>query len=248
MQFALKLERESPGFALRPMLCGGNAQVQWNTARNILDAVPDLTKVWMLLDIGPITGHGDIANSPALLSALESLRPVRLAGMAVISTSFPNSKPASGTSRTLPCLDPIAQSLVNNAEFATPLTYGDYGGTNPTGAMEYIFGMPVLPFASYFVDGEWWQTRSGGDKEFSKYTEIAREIRQLSGYHSDDFCWATQEIGRIARGEGGTGNNGTWNGIRINQHICAMLHYLRSVGFPISRGTDETRFDDDGEL
>lgn len=66
-------------------------------------------------------------------------------------------------------------------------------------------------------------TPQGGDKEFVNYIEIADEIRRLPGYHGDGFCWATREYTRIVATSTNYGNNGTWNGYRINQHICAML-------------------------
>jgi len=95
--------------------------------------------------------------------------------------------------------------------------------------MEYIRGMPVLPFACYYTPTEWWQRRKGSDKEFVRYVEIAQEIRTLPGYHGDDFCWATREYSRIVATSTGYGNNGTWNGYRINQHICAMIQSIEDA-------------------
>lgn len=247
-QLALKLERDYELIAIRPQLFGRYADKQWTRTRNILNAVSDLSRVWLLLDAGPIEHHTAISNMSTVVTALDALKKLELAGISVLSTSFPEGKPASGTSRTVPCLDLAAQSLINTGDFKTPLTYGDYGGSNPAGVMEYVPGMQVLPFASYFTDGEWWQTRRGSDKEFGKYVEIAQDIRSLPGYHTDSFCWATTEIARIAGKVGGNGNNGSWNGIRVNQHLCAMLEYLNSVGYPVSVPGTSPSSDDDEDI
>lgn len=245
-QFALHLDRNYRAIALRPKFFIKGANRQWSRTQNILNAVSDLSKVWVLLDVGSIRDRLDIANNDSITTALERLRDLNLAGVVILSTSFPQDKPASGTTRSVPCMDVVAQSLPNLEGFAARVVFGDYAGTNPDGVMEYVSGMPVIPFASYFQNGEWWQTRAGGDKEFAKYVDIAKQIRALAGYHGDNFCWATTEIARIATTTGRNGNNGYWNAIRINQHICAMLDFLNRVGFPVS--TDGHDYFEDEEL
>lgn len=85
------------------------------------------------------------------------------------------------------------------------------------------------------------ERRKGGNKEFANYIEIAQEVRNLPGYHGDDFCWATREYSRIVATSTGYGNNGTWNGYRINQHICAMI---LSITDDANEEFDELDFDD----
>jgi hypothetical protein len=246
IQCALALERTHTTIAIRTALVGDSAPHQSAQLLNILNALGDPSRAWILLDQGPIARTDDLANSSPLTTMLEHLRPLHLAGISVISTSFPDSRPANGSIRTVPCLDLAAQTRVNNLTFATPLTYGDYAATYPSSSMEFIPGMQVIPFANYFAKSEWWQTRRGADKEFAAYVDIAREICELPDFHGADFCWGTAEINRIANKIGGTGNNGTWNGIRINQHICSMLDHLKEVGYPASapfqddEDTDET--------
>jgi hypothetical protein len=242
IQFALALERNYQTIAIRIDMAGQDNQSQTSLLLNILDALSTHEATWVLLDFGVITQSGDLTNSALLTQVLQSLRGLHLAGLSVLTTSFPSNKPAPGSSRSVTSLDFVAQNLINTSDLATPLTYGDYAATNPTAAIDYIPGMQVIPFANYLTCGEWWQTRRGNDKEFSAYVPIAQEICDLPGFHGADFCWANTEIDRIASGKGGTGNNGTWNGIRINQHICAMLDYLNSVGFP---ATASTSGDDD---
>lgn len=231
-QFALRLEDEHPMIAIRPTLWGTDKRLQWARTKNILNAVADLERTWLFLDVGSISSVQDMAEHEVLGEALDWLQRVELAGVAILSTSFPQTKPANRTSHTIPCLDYAAQSLVAPTGLATELTYGDYAATNADGAMEYIAGMPVIPFASYLAGGEWWQKRDGADKEFSRYVDIAGEIETLAGYHGPDFCWANREMHSIALGQRGNGNNGIWNGFRINQHICGMLEILEQGGFP----------------
>lgn len=245
-QFALRLDQNFKRIALRPRLSKKGGSQQWARTKSILNAVSDLSKVWIMLDIGPIKNRLDIADGELVTTALDWLRDLDLAGVVILSNSFPQDKPASGTTRTVPCLDVIAQSLANIEDFVSPVIYGDYASTNTEGVIEYVPGMPVVPFFSYFTNGEWWQTRRGGDKEFSKYVEIAKDVIRIPGYHGDTFCWATTEIARIAANQGGNGHNGSWNAIRINQHICAMLEFLDAVGFPVDVDSDD--FFDDEEL
>ncbi|MGO2202092.1 beta family protein, partial [Pseudomonas helleri] len=172
---------------------------------------------------------------------LKQLNGYNLQSLVLLSTSFPIDKPASNTSRSSACYDVAWQSNIDRNGISPSPIYGDYAATNPTAPMEYIPGMPVLPFGCYYTPTEWWQRRKGGNKEFVNYIEIAREVRNLPGYHGDDFCWATREYSRIVTTSTGYGNNGTWNGYRINQHICAMI---LSITDGANEEFDEFDFDD----
>lgn len=241
VQFALALERDFDIVAVRVNLTEQDGDLQRIRLLNMLNALADLEKVWVLLDCGPISQTHNLYSSSLITNTLTGVRDLRLAGISVLSTSFPDNRPASGTIRTIPSLDLAAQSrLVRHvAPFSTAPTYGDYAATNPSGSMEYIPGMQIIPFANYFANGEWWQARRGGDREFSAYVDIASDITQLPGFHGTNFCWANSEINRIASNTGGNGNNGTWNGLRINQHICAMIDYLSAAGFPTRHQLDD---------
>ncbi|WP_250492563.1 beta family protein [Caballeronia sp. GAWG1-1] len=196
---------------------------QWGAAQNILNSVADPSIVDLLIDFRKISSHPLIGPGSWLNTLITEASAYGVRSIVLISTSFPDDKPASGSARGVACLDLVWQTSARVARPDTRLVYGDYGATNPTGTMEFVPGMPVIPFANYLMPLEWWQTRQGGDKAFHQYTEIAQLIRNLPGYHGDDFCWATREISRIATTGAQYGNNGTWNGYRINQHVCAVL-------------------------
>lgn len=226
VQCALKLSAGFKTIALRVACTSSPSPTSWNRLKVILDAVPSPERVIVVLDFGTTPPTAIETGSPFHHSLLD------LAGyqpmlICLLSSSFPSDKPPSNASRTVPCQDIMWQSLAQDLPLDVELVYGDYAATNPSAAMEYIKGMPILPFANYYMPVEWWQKRKGSDKEFFNYVELAKDIRSLSGYHGDDFCWATREFKRIATSGTSYGNNGTWNGYKINQHICAMLEQLK---------------------
>ncbi|RXE48727.1 beta family protein [Chromohalobacter israelensis] len=146
----------------------------------------------------------------------------------LLSTSFPKERPDNGSSMITACLDWEWQATLRNS--FEILGYGDYATSDPDGEMDFIPGMPTIPYAGYFSDSHliWWTKKEGKDKEFSKYIGIAKEIVRLDYFHDDDFCWATikyEEIASLGGGDkSGYGNNGVWLGFRINQHVAAMLN------------------------
>jgi len=159
----------------------------------------------------------------------------------MLTTSYLATKPPSGSTATIPCLDiGLYLSALKNTGIKN-LVYADCAATNPTSTMDFVPGMPVIPFAGYFTPREWWQGRLGKSMETSKFIDLAKNIQALPGYHKDEFCWGTKEIARIATGASTTGSNGSWNGIRINQHICALLEHEASGGF----STDSASADDE---
>ena len=225
IQLGLTLEREFENIAIRVFCPEKPTAVSRNRLFSLLDSITTPGRTHVILDF--------IASSPSSTASgsefdhfIKDIAAYAPASLILLSTSFPIDKPASNTSRSATCYDVAWQGTVNKKLLGINLVYGDYAATNPTASMEYVIGMPVLPFGCYYTPTEWWQRRKGGDKEFINYVEIAKEIRNLPGYHNDDFCWATREYARIAATSTGYGNNGTWNGYRINQHICAMLKTL----------------------
>ncbi|KWF31414.1 beta family protein [Burkholderia pseudomultivorans] len=238
VQSALLLAAEFPRIALRVDVERDVAR-QWPTAQNVLNSVSAPASVDVILDFRKLTDIPSLTAGGWLHRLVREIHNYQVARIVIVSTSFPDDKPASGTSRTVVCQDLAWQSAFQAAVPDVSLIYGDYAATNPTGVMDFIPGMPVIPFANYFAPQEWWQMRQGGDKEFHHYPAIAAAIRALPGYHGDPFCWATREIARIAGSTANYGNNGTWNGFRINQHICAVLQHLALRGVPPVGGASD---------
>jgi hypothetical protein len=222
VQLALSLERDFGSIAIRMFCPEKPTPASRNRLFSILDSLTNPGCAHIILDF--------IASAPSSTAAgsdfdhlIKDLSVYTPASIVLLSTSFPIDKPASNSSRSAACYDVAWQSTTNRNIPGAKIVYGDYAATNPTAPMEYVVGMPVLPFGCYYTPTEWWQRRKGGDKEFHNYIGIATEIRNLPGYHGDDFCWATREYARIVSTQQGHGNNGTWNGYRMNQHICAIL-------------------------
>lgn len=228
VQCAVALEKTYPEIAIQIDLNSATSEI--NKITNILDAVKDPLKILILLNIAQKTPP-DLAATAPLSQLIAQLRSYSISKYVLLSTSFPEDKPPSGTSRVVDCTDISWQKTYQAMMKDIVFIYGDYGATNPTSALEYIQGMPVIPFANYLIKNEWTQIREGKDKEFSIYQKIANDIQKLPGYHGDGFCWATKEISRIAKAvDGKNGNNGTWNGFKINQHICEILNNLGNFG------------------
>ncbi|MFD2755397.1 beta family protein [Comamonas terrae] len=234
VQFALNLEKSYECIAIR-FDAANDGDHDINIVRNILNSVQNPKKFDVIIDYGKqINLTVAPSNASAIVNELIKIYGVRKA--ILLSTSFPEDKPASGTTRSKPCNDLIWQLPFIKAERKDnqdSLIYGDYAATNPDSAVDYIPGMPVIPFANYLETYDWWQGRKGKDKEFPKYVELANDIINLPGYHGDNFCWATKEISRIAKlpaiqGEK-YGSNGSWNGYKVNQHICAILDNFSKI-------------------
>lgn len=238
IQLANRLLAEFETIAIRVICPAEIAGASWDRAINILDAISNPKNILVILDFGDRSPISTI-NGGTLDHILSSLDTYGANNVTLISSSFPSQKPQSGSSSTAICHDIAWQAEAKQLNDSINLIYGDYAGTNPGAAVEYIPGMAVIPFASYYVPNEWWLKRLGRDKEFENYVQLARDIRQLPDYHGDDFCWATREYGRISQTNERYGNNGVWNGLRANQHICATLQFLQHEG-----GGDNISIDD----
>jgi hypothetical protein len=239
VQLAMTLSASYERIAVRLELTPRGAASNWNTLQNILNSIPDPRRAIVIIDFQKLVAFPDIAPGGWIDTTLVALNGYGVSDVVLVSTSFPDDKPASGTTRTVACLDLAWQTAFRLGQPRHNVIYGDYGATNPTSSMDYKPGMPVIPFANYLVPAEWWQGRLGGDKEFVRYVDLAQMIRSLPGYHGDAFCWATQEIARIAGATQNYGNNGTWNGFKINQHICAVLAFIDAGGLTAAQDGEE---------
>ncbi len=236
VQFSLKVEQQFNELAIRVNM---NSSSAWQVACSILDSLSSPSNTTIILDFQDKSREITTESSKATgnkISTLSAYSPKRLV---LLSTSFPSQKPAANSTASVASLDYSVQHLIKSAsKISCPVIYGDYAASNPFDTIDFIPGMIILPFACYFYPFEWWMRRLGGNKEFIKYRDIAKEIRVLPYYHGDNYCWATKEIARIATltpsDDQGHGANGTWNGYKSNQHMCVMLDYLQS---PVSSPT-----------
>lgn len=231
VQFAIQLNAEYGKLAIRVSVNPKPSDAATARLLAILDAIQKPETTTVIFDYSS-TRPLDLSSGSDFHNLLLSVDGYGLERICLLSTSYPADKPPSNTSRMVQCSDPEWQASARVLELRTPIVYGDFGATNPSAPMEFVNGMVILPFANYYIPPEWWQRRKGGDREFSNFIEIAREIRKLPGYHEDDYCWANKEIFRISNladdSEAGYGNNGLWNGIRTNQHICVMIDQIES--------------------
>lgn len=141
------------------------------------------------------------------------------------STSYP-PKPVGAIYQE--CFDPIWQETVKDKYPNYNFIYGDYAATSPTDIIKPTRNMRPRPASTYLLDNLTWYIESQGKaQEFIKFIQIAKNIRNLEGYHGDDFCWSNEEIKRISEitdpTQKGYGGQQTWNEIKIHQHICAVL-------------------------
>lgn len=231
VQLALNLEKSYDCIGIR-FDATSDGDHELNIVRNILNSVRNPNKIDVIIDYGK---QINLTTTPSNTSLIvnELIKNYGVRKIILLSTSFPDDKPASGNTRYIPCNDLIWQLRFIKTESIDNLIYGDYAATSPDSAVDYIPGMPVIPFANYLETYDWWQGRKGKDKEFPKYVELAKDIINLPGYHGDSFCWATKEISRIAKlpakqGEK-YGSNGSWNGYKVNQHICAILDNFSKI-------------------
>lgn len=202
--------------------------------QTILAALSDsqLQKLILLIDYGKIQSIADVsvANLTTVLAAIKSYK---FALMGTLSTSYPSTRPPSGSSINHPLLDPIWQNIfrIKAAEQQHKVVYGDYSATDPTTeALEFDFAVHPIPYATYLLDYlEWFTARDGAGGEYEKFRDIAVTIRGLTGYHGDTFCWANcmiKDISNHSRAK--AGNQAFWNKIKINQHISAITHAINA--------------------
>lgn len=232
IQFAIQLSAQYEKLAIRVPANPRPSDAATTRLLAILDSIQKPEATTVIFDYGS-TRPTDLSSGSDFHNMLLSVDGYGLERICLLSTSYPADKPPSNTFRMVQCSDPEWQATAQTLELKTPIIYGDFGATNPSAPMEFVNGMVILPFANYYIAPEWWQRRKGGDREFSSYIEIAKEIRRLPGYHDDGYCWANREIFRISKlpadSDGGYGGNGLWNGIKTNQHICVMIDQFSST-------------------
>lgn len=232
VQLAIQLSAQYTKIAIRVSASPKPSVAATARLLAILDSIQNPQATTVIFDYS--AGRpADLSSGSDFHNLLLSVDGYGLERICLLSTSYPADKPPSNTFRMVPCGDPEWQAAAQILDLETSIIYGDFGATNPSAPMDFINGMVILPFANYYIPPEWWQRRKGGDREFSNYIAIAKEIRQLPGYHGDNYCWANKEIFRISNlpsnAESGYGSNGLWNGIKTNQHICVMIDHLDSA-------------------
>lgn len=237
VQFAVILHQQYESTAVVVDMNSGLTEIEKVT--RILDAVADPRKLIIVLDFGE-RSPPNLTSSGELILTMQKLHTYGINQVVLLSTAFPQDKPPSGSTRVVTCVDLVWQNASKKLVDGVKFIYGDYGATSPNSPLDYIPGMPVIPFANVLIDSEWHQIRDGKDKEFFVYPDIAMKVRLLPNYQGDEFCWATREIARIAsKVDGKYGNNGTWNGFKTNHHICAVLDEIGPGGRKVGGSGDE---------
>lgn len=250
LRFALELLNDFEIIAIRICLWDERSDHQKNLdyTKAILDIADDQEKVWLLLDQGPLEHPNDLITSGKINDYLRLIDSTHLKGWAVISTSFPEQRPNSGSWRNRGSFDYAAQSSLSTTNTSSIRAYGDYASSALGSATGYILGMRIIPFASYLYNFEWWLSRKGSDKEYIKYVELASDMLNLPQFQGASFCWANENYDRISKlgsaAQKGYGNSGTWNGYRLNQHITEIVRCINTYGFPASRTTPPSEEED----
>lgn len=190
----------------------------------LLASSSDQNSILILCDIGSIVGENINAIQSQLSNILQDLS-ISYSGLnvSVISTSFPPQKTQNkDVWEVIPNLDlPLYFNLKSSFKEIN-LIYGDYGSTNPTSAIEYVPGMQIIPCVTYYDNYYWYQMKTGSSHEFNKFVDLANCIISEPFYHGNGFSWGDTYINAIATQSSGNGNSGTWNGIRINQHVTSI--------------------------
>lgn len=190
----------------------------------LLASSSDPNSILVLYDKGSIVGENINTIQNQLYNILQSLS-ILYSGLkvSVITTSFPSQKiPNRDVWEEIPNLDLPLYFNLKSSFPGINLIYGDYGATNPTSPMEYIPGMQIIPCVTYYDNYRWYQMKTGNSHEFYKFVDLANYLISESFYHGSNFSWGDSQIYQIANKTINNGNPGTWNGIRINQHITSI--------------------------
>lgn len=210
-----------------------------------------ISKTILIIDAGKIDNLNQI-NIDNLKAAFKTIENYNFYSIITSSTSYPTTRPSASETATHACVDPVWQNRLNIQlnKIGKSLIYGDYAATDPSGELiEFDFAVRPIPYATYLLNEsfEWFTLREGKGGEYEKFRIIAQKIRDQSGYHGDDFCYATKQIKSIAENtRDKAGNQAYWNKLKINQHISAIIKsntdgYLGVIG--LNHHTEDT--DDD---
>ncbi|TSJ92137.1 hypothetical protein FPQ14_02485 [Gilliamella apicola] len=195
-----------------------------NNLYALLASSSDPNSILVLYDKGSIVGENINTIQNQLSNILQNLsNSYSGLNVSIISTSFPSQKtPNRNVWEEIPNLDlPLYFNLKSSFQ-GINLIYGDYGATNPTSPMEYFPGMQIIPCVTYYDNYHWYQMKTGNSHEFYKFVDLANYLISESFYHGSNFSWGDSQICQIANKTISNGNPGTWNGIRINQHITSI--------------------------
>ncbi|EHU1846702.1 hypothetical protein AZH09_RS17690 [Acinetobacter baumannii] len=219
-----------------------NFDKSFNILNSLLAAFSDeaISRTILIVDTGKIDSLNQI-NIDNLKEVFKIVENYSFYSIITSSTSYPVTRPSAGETATHTCIDPIWQNRFNNQlnKIGKSLIYGDYAATDPSGeVIEFDFAVHPIPYATYLLKDsfEWFTLREGKGGEYEKFRIIAQKIRSQSGYHGDDFCYATQQIKSIGENvRKKAGNQAYWNKLKINQHISAIIKsntdgYLRAIG------------------
>ena len=251
MQLSRKLINNFEKIAIRLNMKPDSFQESFELLKTILAAFSDdeINKVTIIIDLGKIDSLDDIPQQK-LSEALLFIEQYKFDLVVFSSTSYPATRPASGSTVTVPCLDPYWQyqhiSKLRQANIKA--IYGDYSATDPSVEV-YIFDFAVhpVPYATYLLNDslEWYTLRDGAGGEYEKFRDIAKNIQVHTGYHGDSFCYANQIIANIASGtRDKAGNQAFWNKLKINQHISAIIN-AHNIGFlDVTQNNDEDEDED----
>lgn len=210
-----------------------------------------ISKTILIIDAGKIDNLNqiNIDNLKAIYKVIENYN---FYSIVTSSTSYPITRPSASETATHTCIDPVWQNRFNNQlnKIGKNLIYGDHAATDPSGeAIEFDFAVHPIPYATYLLNDsfEWFTLREGKGGEYEKFRIIAQKIRDQSGYHGDDFCYATTQIKSIAEHtRKKAGNQAYWNKLKINQHISAIIK-LHSDGYLGAIGLNHNEEDSDDD-
>lgn len=228
-QFFLKLQDEYSKIAIHINI---DSQTDFEILKNLLEVKKDTASLNIILNFKSIENKCTDELSSKIYRQI-SLLSNRFGPLSFItmSSSFPSSKPSYRDKwKKTENRDIILYTQLKTKIKDSKIIYGDYGATSPNSAIEFIPGMKIIPSITYYSSRYWYQIKSGEPQEYSKFIELAKKIREEDFYHGDKFCWATKKIKEIAsksKNEPGSGTQGTWNGYKINQHICAILEEIK---------------------
>ena len=109
--------------------------------------------------------------------------------------------------------------------------FGDYTVTNPLAGVDFVPGfMQVAAKIKYTASDHWlvWKGRSTKLHGFAQFYTLAKHVTEDEAFSGREYSWGDEKIYQCAKGEGGTGNHGTWVSIATNHHITFAVEQLAS--------------------